>query len=53
MVFLIFGMNMVCFYSKVDYQEDFHQRRNGISAFDHLLAVIKGQDIVNILEKGL
>ena len=37
--------------SEVDYLEDFHQRKNDTSAFDHLSAVIKGQDIVNILEK--
>ena len=39
--------------SEDDYQEDFHQRRNDISAFDHPSTVIKGQDVVNILEKGL
>ena len=37
--------------SEVDYQEDFHQRKNDTSTFDHLSAVIKVQDIVNILEK--
>ena len=39
------------FLSEVDYQEDFHQRKNDTTTFDHLSAVIKGQDIVNILEK--
>ena len=36
---------------EIDYQDDFQQRRNNTYTFDHLLVVIKGQDIVNILEK--
>ena len=39
------------FLSKINYQEDFHQRKNDTPTFDHLSTVIKGQDIVNILEK--
>ena len=38
------------FLSEVNYHEDFHQRKNDTFAFDHLSVVIKGQDIVNILE---
>ena len=39
------------FLSEDDYLEDYHQRKNDTSTFDHLSVVIKGQDIVNILEK--
>ena len=39
------------FLSEVDYQEDFHQRKNDTSTFNNLSTIIKGQDIVNILEK--
>lgn len=39
--------------SKVDNQEDFHQRKNDTSTFDNLSVVIKGQDIVNILENDI
>ena len=39
------------FLSEEDNLEDFHLKKNDTSTFDHLSAVIKGQDIVNILEK--
>ena len=39
------------FLSEEDYVEVFHQKKNDTSTFNHLSTVIKGQDIVNILEK--
>ena len=39
------------FLSKNDYQEEFQERRNDTSTFSHLSIMIKGQDILNILEK--
>ena len=49
MAFLIFGMNIVFFYQKLIIRRIFI--KEGTLTFDHLSAVIKGQDIVNILEK--
>ena len=40
------------FLSEEFYLEDFHLKKNDTSTFDHLSAMIKGQDIVNILEKN-
>jgi hypothetical protein len=39
------------FLSENDYQEVFQERRNDVSSFNQLSAVIKGQDILNILKK--
>jgi hypothetical protein len=39
------------FLSKEDYLEDFHLKKNDRSTFDHLSTLIKGHNIVNILEK--
>ena len=39
------------FLSEEDYMEDFHLKKNDTSTFDHISTVIKGYDIINILEK--
>lgn len=51
MVFPTFGMNKVFFLSEEDYLDYFHLNKNDTSTFDHLSVVMKGLDIVNILEK--
>ena len=39
------------FLSENDYQEEFQERRNDVSSFNQHSTVIKGQDILNVLEK--
>ena len=39
------------FLSEDEYQEEFQERRNDVSSFNQLSTMIKGQDILNVLEK--
>ena len=46
-----FGDEQGLFLSENEYQEEFQERRNDVSNFNKLSTVIKGKNILNVLEK--